>query len=86
MVRAMNIRVDFCNELPDAFIVGIGYPVTGSLGEMLHQVMHLGCETSWVSERRDGNLSASLRGPIGLLQEASIRARPIVLDQKGSCG
>jgi predicted alpha/beta superfamily hydrolase len=41
MVRAMNIRVDFCNELPDAFIVGIGYPVTGSLGEMLHQVMHL---------------------------------------------
>ena len=41
MVRAMNIRVDFCNELPDAFIVGIGYPVTGSLAEMLHQVVHL---------------------------------------------
>jgi hypothetical protein len=41
MVRAMNIRVAFCNELPDAFIVGIGYPVTGSLAEMLHQVMHL---------------------------------------------
>jgi hypothetical protein len=41
MVRAMNIRVTFCNELPDAFIVGIGYPVTGSLAEMLHQVMHL---------------------------------------------
>jgi predicted alpha/beta superfamily hydrolase len=41
MVRAMNIRVDFCNELPDAFIVGIGYPVSGTLAEMLHQVMHL---------------------------------------------
>ncbi len=41
MVRAMNIRVPFCNELPDAFIVGIGYPVTGSLTERLHQVMHL---------------------------------------------
>ncbi len=24
MVRFMNIRVDFCNELPDALIVGIG--------------------------------------------------------------
>ena len=41
MVRAMNIRVDFCNELPDAFVVGIGYPVDGSLSEMLHRVMHL---------------------------------------------
>ncbi len=41
MVRAMNIRVEFCNELPDAFIVGIGYPVEGSLTERLHQVMHL---------------------------------------------
>ncbi len=41
MVRAMNIRVPFCNELPDAFIVGIGYPVSGSLLEQLHQVMHL---------------------------------------------
>lgn len=41
MVRAMNIRVPFCNELPDALIVGIGYPVTGSLADMLHQVMHL---------------------------------------------
>jgi hypothetical protein len=40
MVRAMNIRVEFCNELPDAFVVGIGYPVYGSLAEMLHQVMH----------------------------------------------
>ena len=41
MVRAINIRVAFCNELPDAFIVGIGYPVSGALGDMLHQVMHL---------------------------------------------
>ncbi len=41
MVRAMNIRVPFCNELPDAIIVGIGYPVTGSLTERLHHVMHL---------------------------------------------
>jgi hypothetical protein len=41
MVRAMNIRVDFCSELPDAFIVGVGYPVNGSIAEMLHQVMHL---------------------------------------------
>jgi predicted alpha/beta superfamily hydrolase len=41
MVRAMNIRVDFCNELPDALVVGIGYPVDGSLAQMLHQVMHL---------------------------------------------
>ncbi len=41
MVRAMNFRVPFCNELPDALIVGIGYPVEGSLTEMLHQVMHL---------------------------------------------
>ena len=41
MVRFMNIRVDLCNELPDALIVGIGYPVTGTLAERLHQVMHL---------------------------------------------
>ena len=41
MVRAMNIRVPFCNELPDAMIVGIGYPVTGSLAEILTQVTHL---------------------------------------------
>jgi len=40
MVRAMNIRVEFCNELPDAFIVGIGYPVEGSLSTILHEVMH----------------------------------------------
>ncbi|NUQ37432.1 MAG: alpha/beta hydrolase [Caldilineales bacterium] len=41
MVRAMNIRVPFCNELPDAIIVGIGYPVSGSLAESHAQVMHL---------------------------------------------
>ena len=37
----MNIRVEFCNELPDALIVGVGYPVTGTLTEILHKVMHL---------------------------------------------
>ncbi len=40
MVRAMNIRVEFCDELPDAFVVGIGYPVEGSLSTILHEVMH----------------------------------------------
>ena len=40
MVRAMNIRVEGCNELPDAFVVGVGYPVEGSLSNMLHEVMH----------------------------------------------
>lgn len=40
-VRAMNIRVPFCNELPDAIIVGIGYPADGSLAEIHAQVMHL---------------------------------------------
>src|SRR5918993_1121678 len=37
----MNIRVEFCNELPDALIVGVGYPVTGTLTEILHRAMHL---------------------------------------------
>lgn len=41
MVRAMSIRVPFCNELPDAIIVGIGYPVNGALAESHAQVMHL---------------------------------------------
>jgi predicted alpha/beta superfamily hydrolase len=41
MVRFMSIRVDICNDLPDALVVGIGYPVTGTLAEMLHHVMHL---------------------------------------------
>lgn len=41
MVRAMNIRLSFCNELPDAIIVGIGYPMNGSLAISHAQVMHL---------------------------------------------
>ncbi len=41
MVRYMNIRLPFCNELPDALIVGIRYPVSGSPMDQLHQVMHL---------------------------------------------
>jgi predicted alpha/beta superfamily hydrolase len=41
MVRVMNVRVPFCNELPDAIVVGIGYPVAGSLAESHAQVMHL---------------------------------------------
>ncbi len=41
MVRAMNVRVSFCSELPDAIIVGIGYPVAGSLAESHAHVMHL---------------------------------------------
>jgi len=40
MVRVMNVRVPFCNELPDAIIVGLGYPVSGSLAECHAQVMH----------------------------------------------
>lgn len=41
MVRTLNIRVPFCNEFPDAIIVGIGYPTQGSLAEIYGQVMHL---------------------------------------------
>ena len=41
MVRTLNIRVPFCRPFPDAVIVGIGYPVTGSLAEAYAQVMHL---------------------------------------------
>lgn len=37
----MNVRVSFCNELPDAIIVGIGYLVSGSLAAVHTQVMHL---------------------------------------------
>lgn len=40
MVRYMNIKVPVCNELPDALVVGIGYPVEGTLRQGLHQVMH----------------------------------------------
>jgi predicted alpha/beta superfamily hydrolase len=41
MVRAMNLRLSFCSELPDAIIVGIGYPTNGSLAASHAQVMHL---------------------------------------------
>lgn len=41
MVRAMNVRVPFCNELPDALVVGIGYPVNGTLAQSHAEVMHL---------------------------------------------
>ena len=41
MVRFMNIRIGFCDELPDAVVVGVGYPVVGTQLERLHQVMHL---------------------------------------------
>jgi predicted alpha/beta superfamily hydrolase len=41
MVRMMNTRVSFCNELPDTIIVGIGYPANGSLAESYAQVNHL---------------------------------------------
>lgn len=40
MVRMMNIRVPYCNELPNAIIVGIGYPTYGSLEESFAQVTH----------------------------------------------
>lgn len=38
MVRVMNFRVPFCNELPDAIIVGIGYPEGNSLTEKQHEI------------------------------------------------
>ncbi len=41
MVRFMNIRVEFCRELADVLVVGVGYPLTGTLSETLHQTMHL---------------------------------------------
>jgi predicted alpha/beta superfamily hydrolase len=53
MVRFMNTRVDFCNELPDALVVGIGYPVTGALIERHHRVMHLRMR-DFVLEREEG--------------------------------
>ncbi len=40
MVRVMNIRVPFCNELPDAIIVAIGYPYCESLEETQLQILH----------------------------------------------
>jgi len=41
MARMLSIRVPFCRPFPDAIIVGIGYPATGSLVEVYAQVMHL---------------------------------------------
>lgn len=41
MVRTLTIRVPFCDEFPDAIIVGIGYPAHGSPTESHAQVMHL---------------------------------------------
>lgn len=40
MVRIMNFRVPFCNELPDAIIVGIGYPNGETLAEKQVQACH----------------------------------------------
>ena len=53
MVRFMNIRVEFCDELPDAIVVGIGYPSSGSLSGMHHRVMHLRMR-DFVLEREEG--------------------------------
>ncbi len=41
MARTLAIRVPFCNEFPDALIVGVGYPSHGSVTEAYAQVMHL---------------------------------------------
>ncbi|MBK8022010.1 MAG: alpha/beta hydrolase [Chloroflexi bacterium] len=41
LVRMMNTRVPFCDELPDALIVGIGYPVRGSVRDINNQVIRL---------------------------------------------
>jgi predicted alpha/beta superfamily hydrolase len=40
MVRIMNVRILSCNELPDAIIVGIGYPNGATLAEQLSQLSH----------------------------------------------
>ena len=53
MVRAMNIRIPVCDELPDMIIVGIGYPVVGSLKERLHHVLHLRIR-DLLSDRNEG--------------------------------
>lgn len=41
MVRIMGFRVPFCDELPDAIIVGVGYPTSGSLPQIYHEVLRL---------------------------------------------
>ncbi len=40
MVRIMNFRVSFCDELPDAIVVGIGYPNGKTLIEKQAQACH----------------------------------------------
>lgn len=40
MVRIMNTHMSFCDELPDAVIVGIGYPNGEDLDENKMQVSH----------------------------------------------
>ncbi len=64
MVRAMNIRVPICDELPDMIIVGIGYPVIGSLKERLHQVMHLRLRDFTMDRNEDGEQFIQQHFPI----------------------
>lgn len=40
-MRILNIRVPWSKEFPDVIIVGIGYPLSGSLAEIYHQMLHL---------------------------------------------
>lgn len=40
-MRILNIRVPWSKEFPDAIIVGIGYPLSGSLTEIYYQMLHL---------------------------------------------
>jgi predicted alpha/beta superfamily hydrolase len=40
-MRILNIRVPWSKEFPDAIVVGIGYPLSGSLTEIYHQMLHL---------------------------------------------
>lgn len=40
-MRILNIRVPWSKEFPDAIVVGIGYPLSGTLVEIYHQMLHL---------------------------------------------
>ena len=40
-MRILNIRVPWSKEIPEAIVVGIGYPLSGSLTEIYHQMLHL---------------------------------------------
>ena len=40
MVRIMNTRMSFCDEMPDAIIVGIGYPSGESLEDLRVRINH----------------------------------------------